>query len=134
MDTDAFDVHLNLTCTPARHFSGSGFTKDNIVGFVSIETGGLTIFIGGDSGYHDSFKKIGDPYGPFDMVMLDCGQYDVQWPSIHMMPEQTVQASIDLKAKVLLPVHWGKFRLALHPWRKILFVGQRKRPRNSMSA
>jgi L-ascorbate metabolism protein UlaG (beta-lactamase superfamily) len=33
-----------------------------------------------------------------------------------MMPEETVQASIDLKAKVLLPVHWAKFALAMHPW------------------
>jgi L-ascorbate metabolism protein UlaG (beta-lactamase superfamily) len=50
--------------------------------------------------------------------MLECGQYDVQWPYIHMMPEQTVQASIDLNAKVLMPVHWGKFTLALHPWKE----------------
>ena len=38
------------------------------------------------------------------------------WPLIHMMPEETVQAAIDLKAKALLPVHWGKFTLALHAW------------------
>ena len=38
------------------------------------------------------------------------------WPLIHMMPEETVQAAIDLKAKFLLPVHWGKFRLGMHPW------------------
>jgi L-ascorbate metabolism protein UlaG (beta-lactamase superfamily) len=33
-----------------------------------------------------------------------------------MMPEETVQAAIDLKAKALLPVHWAKFTLALHAW------------------
>ena len=33
-----------------------------------------------------------------------------------MMPEETVQAAIDLKAKVLLPVHWAKFSLSLHSW------------------
>ena len=33
-----------------------------------------------------------------------------------MMPEQTAQAAVDLRAKMLLPVHWGKFTLALHPW------------------
>jgi L-ascorbate metabolism protein UlaG (beta-lactamase superfamily) len=109
---------VDITCTPARHFSGRGFTKNRTLwaSFV-LKIGGLTIFIGGDSGYDQSFKKIGDTFGPFDIVMLECGQYDVQWPSIHMMPEQTIQASIDLKAKVLLPVHWGKFTLALHPWR-----------------
>ena len=33
-----------------------------------------------------------------------------------MMPEEVVQAAIDLKAKKLLPVHWGKFALSLHDW------------------
>lgn len=109
---------IDLTCTPARHFSGRGFSRNKTLwaSFV-VRTGGLTIFIGGDSGYDQSFKKIGEAFGPFDIAMLECGQYDAQWPFIHMLPEQTVQASIDLKASVLLPVHWGKFTLALHPWR-----------------
>lgn len=109
---------IELTCTPARHFSGRGFRGNKTLwaSFV-LKTGGYTIFIGGDSGYDDSFKKIGEAFGPFDIAMLECGQYDKQWPDIHMMPEQTVQASLDLKAKVLLPVHWGKFTLALHPWK-----------------
>jgi L-ascorbate metabolism protein UlaG (beta-lactamase superfamily) len=33
-----------------------------------------------------------------------------------MMPEETVQAARDLKATTLMPVHWGKFTLAMHPW------------------
>jgi L-ascorbate metabolism protein UlaG (beta-lactamase superfamily) len=33
-----------------------------------------------------------------------------------MQPEETVQAAVDLKAKVLMPVHWGKFTLAMHEW------------------
>jgi L-ascorbate metabolism protein UlaG (beta-lactamase superfamily) len=33
-----------------------------------------------------------------------------------MMPEQGVQAAIDAKAKVMMPVHWGAFTLSLHPW------------------
>jgi L-ascorbate metabolism protein UlaG (beta-lactamase superfamily) len=108
---------IQLTATPARHFSGRGFRSNKTLwASYVLETGGYKFFIGGDSGYDDSFKKIGEKFGPFDLVMLECGQYDAQWPSIHMMPEETVQASIDLKAKVLMPVHWGKFTLALHPW------------------
>ena len=38
------------------------------------------------------------------------------WPLIHMMPEEMMQAAIDLKAKAILPVHWGKFRLGMHAW------------------
>jgi L-ascorbate metabolism protein UlaG (beta-lactamase superfamily) len=33
-----------------------------------------------------------------------------------MMPEETVQAGIDLKAKKIMPVHWGKFSVSLHDW------------------
>lgn len=109
---------IKLTSTPARHFSGRGFTRNQTLwsSFV-LETGGFKLFIGGDSGFDDAFKEIGDKFGPFDLAMLECGQYDPQWPFIHMMPEETVSAAIDLKAKVFLPVHWGKFTLSNHPWR-----------------
>lgn len=109
---------IDLTCTPARHFSGRGLRNNKTLwaSFV-LKTGGYSIFIGGDSGYDGAFKEIGEQFGPFDLAMLECGQYDIQWPDIHMMPEQTVQASLDLKAKVFLPIHWGKFTLALHPWK-----------------
>jgi L-ascorbate metabolism protein UlaG (beta-lactamase superfamily) len=109
---------LELTCTPARHFSGRGFTRNKTLwGSFVIQLAGQKVFFGGDSGFDGAFKEIGDKYGPFDIAMLECGQYDLQWPQIHMMPEETVQAAIDLKAKVFLPVHWGKFTLALHEWR-----------------
>jgi L-ascorbate metabolism protein UlaG (beta-lactamase superfamily) len=110
---------IDLTATPARHFSGRGFRGNKTLwaSFV-LKTGGYTIFIGGDSGYDASFKEIGKQFGPFDMAMLECGQYDVQWPDIHMMPEETVQASVDLGAKAFLPIHWAKFTLALHPWKE----------------
>jgi L-ascorbate metabolism protein UlaG (beta-lactamase superfamily) len=109
---------VELTCTPARHFSGRGFKRNGTLwASYVLKSGGYTIFIGGDSGYDDYFKEVGNKFGPFDLAMLECGQYDPQWPDIHMMPEQMVQASIDLKAKVTLPVHWGKFTLALHPWK-----------------
>jgi len=108
---------VQLTATPARHFSGRGLTRNKTLwsSFV-LHTSHHTIFIGGDSGYDASFKEIGEKFGPFDLVLLECGQYDLMWPFIHMMPEQTAQAAVDLKAKVLLPVHWSKYTLSLHRW------------------
>jgi len=108
---------MELISTPARHFSGRGFTRNKTLwSSYVLKSKEHRLFIGGDSGYDKSFKAIGDKYGPFDLVMLETGQYDVKWPSIHMMPEETVQASKDLKGDLYLPVHWGKFTLALHPW------------------
>jgi hypothetical protein len=112
-ETDAFKI----TARPGRHFSGRGLIRNQSLwsSFV-LKTPHEKLFLGGDSGYGQHFKMIGDLDGPFDLAILECGQYNANWPMIHMMPEQTVKAAKDLKAQVLLPVHWGKFKLALHPW------------------
>ena len=116
-DTTSFEG-IQLIATPARHFSGRGILDRNKTLWSSwvIQGKSSNIFFGGDSGYDQSFKKIGDLYGPFDFAMLECGQYNEQWPEIHMMPEEVVQANIDLKGKLLMPIHWGAFKLALHRW------------------
>jgi L-ascorbate metabolism protein UlaG (beta-lactamase superfamily) len=108
---------FELTAVPARHFTGRKFKRNQTLwsAFV-LKTGNCKLFLGGDSGYDTHFAKIGEAYGPFDLALLECGQYNEYWPYIHMFPEETVQAAIDLKAKVLMPVHWGKFSLAMHPW------------------
>ncbi len=108
---------INLTALPARHFSGRLFKRGKTLwsSFV-LDTPDYKLYLGGDSGYDGHFAEIGTQYGPFDLAILECGQYNQNWPYIHMMPEQTAQAALDLRAKVLLPVHWGKFTLALHPW------------------
>ncbi len=115
---ETFKNHgLSFTAVPGRHFSGRGIKRGQSLwsGFV-LKSDRYSLFLGGDSGYDSHFKKIGGEFGPFDLAILESGQYNKAWPHIHMMPEQTVQASIDLGAKILLPVHWAKFSLAMHPW------------------
>ncbi|WP_462253984.1 MBL fold metallo-hydrolase [Ferruginibacter sp.] len=111
--TDGFTV----TVTPARHFSGRTFKRNTAlwVSFV-LQTPLHKIYIGGDSGYDEHFKTIGKTHGPFDLAILECGQYDKSWKYIHMMPEEVVQAAADLTAKKLIAVHWGKFALGNHAW------------------
>ena len=108
---------ISLTSAPARHFSGRGIKRGQTLwsSFI-LKAKDHNLYLGGDSGYDSHFKEIGDKYGPFDIAILEAGQYNTMWPLIHMMPEETVQAAVDLKAKSLLPVHWGKFSLALHAW------------------
>ncbi|QQL51575.1 MBL fold metallo-hydrolase [Mucilaginibacter ginkgonis] len=108
---------VEFTATPARHFSGRGLKRGQSLwsSFV-LKLNDYKIFLGGDSGYDGQFKVIGDKFGPFDLALLECGQYNINWPDIHMMPEQTAQAAQDLQAKVLMPVHWAKFTLSVHPW------------------
>jgi L-ascorbate metabolism protein UlaG (beta-lactamase superfamily) len=114
----AFDRNLMIAATPAQHFSGRGITDRNKTLWASwvVKTPHHKIFFSGDSGYFGGFKQIGETYGPFDMTFIECGAYGEGWPKVHMFPEQTAQAHLDLKGNVLHPIHWGTFNLALHPW------------------
>ncbi|MES2795821.1 MAG: MBL fold metallo-hydrolase [Bacteroidota bacterium] len=121
IELDWYEKHqlpdLQIISAPTRHFSGRSFSpKTTLWGAFVLKGKNGNIYIGGDSGYDTHFKKTGDEHGPFDLVILDGGQYDDQWKYIHMMPEETAQAAIDLKAKKLFPVHWAKFSMANHPW------------------
>ena len=116
-ESSVLDSGFKITATPGRHFTGRTFKRNQTIwcSFV-FQSPSKKIFIGGDSGYDTHFEKIGAEYGPFDLALLECGQYNKSWKYIHMMPEQTVQAAIDLKAKTMMPVHWAKFALSLHAW------------------
>jgi L-ascorbate metabolism protein UlaG (beta-lactamase superfamily) len=109
---------LKLTLAPAHHFSGRRFSNRNetLWGSWVIDSKALKAYFSGDGGYSDTFKIIGDKYGPFDIAFMENGAYNLNWANSHMMPEQTVQASIDLNARVLFPIHWSKFDLSIHPW------------------
>ncbi len=108
---------FEVNTLPARHFSGRAFKRQQSLWMsFALKTPTHNIFIGGDSGYDAHFLKIGNTFGPFDLAILECGQYNKNWKYIHTMPEEVVQAAIDLQAKKLLPVHWGKFALAQHDW------------------
>lgn len=108
---------LNFTSATARHFSGRTFKRNTTLwsSFI-LESPSKKIYIGGDSGYGKHFKQIGEKYGPFDYAILENGQYNLMWKYIHMMPEEVIQATKDLNAQYVIPVHSSKFPLANHPW------------------
>ena len=109
---------LKFAFTPARHFSGRGLGDRfaTLWGSWVIQGTADNIYFSGDSGYGPHFKEIGEKYGPFDFAMLECGQYNVDWKDIHMMPEETAQAGLDIRTKVFMPIHWAAFSLAFHSW------------------
>ncbi|PSK83289.1 MBL fold metallo-hydrolase [Prolixibacter denitrificans] len=106
-----------VTATPARHFSGRGLKGNQTLwaSFV-LQTPDSNLFLGGDGGYDSHFTEIGSKYGPFDLAILEQGQYDKNWNLIHMMPAQVFEAARELRAHQILPVHHSKFALANHPW------------------
>lgn len=106
-----------VNTTPARHFAGRLFSRNKALwmSFV-LTTPKRKIYLGADSGFDTHFEAIGNAFGPFDLAILECGQYNESWKYIHMFPEELITASKNLKAKALLPVHWAKFALANHAW------------------
>lgn len=110
---------LKLVCTPAQHFSGRKLNNGQSTLWSSwvIQSKNENIYFSGDSGYANHFTEIGEKYGPFDIALMECGQYNEKWADIHMMPEETAQAGIDLKASKIMPIHWAGFKLALHDWK-----------------
>ncbi len=111
---------VRLTLAPTRHFSGRGLTNRSTTlwGSWVIEGRDSKVYFGADSGYSPTFKEVGEKFGPFDLALLECGAYNTDWEQIHMLPEQTAQAAVDVRARVLMPIHWAKFSLALHPWKE----------------
>ena len=111
---------LKLALTPTRHFSGRALTDrfKTLWGSWAVIGKNKKLYFSGDSGYFPGFKDIGEKYGPFDLTFMECGAYNEAWSEIHMFPEQTAQAHLDVKGKLLMPIHWGKFDLALHPWKE----------------
>lgn len=110
---------VRFAATPARQFSGRGLFGTNQTQWASwvFLAEDQRVFFSGDSGYFDGFKKIGTKYGSFDLTLLETGAYNENWPEVHMSPEETIQAYLDLRGKRLLPIHNGTFDLAMHSWR-----------------
>lgn len=109
--------NFTVYCTPARHFSGRTFTRDQAIwaSFV-LQTQNSKVYIGGDSGYDTHFSSIGNQFGPFDVAISENGQYDWKWQYIHLLPEEFLKAGKDLQAKTIIPVHNSKFKLSTHSW------------------
>ncbi|MER5743476.1 MBL fold metallo-hydrolase [Streptomyces sp. NPDC002225] len=113
---------IDLTATPARHFCGRGLRNQQHTLWASWAVTGPEhrIYHSGDTGYFSGFRDIGAAHGPFDATMIQIGAYAEYWPDIHMTPAEGMRAHLDLQGGrpygVMLPIHWGTFNLAPHPW------------------
>lgn len=111
---------LSVTLTPSRHFSGRGILNSNTTlwGGWAVLGKKSRLYYSGDGGYGPHFKEIGKKYGPFDMTIIEGGQYDQRWAEMHMIPEQSVKASLDVNGNNMMLMHWGGFTLANHGWKE----------------
>lgn len=109
---------LTIVSTPARHFSGRWLTGRNITlwtGYV-LKDEYRQIFHSGDSGEGEHFALIHERYGNMDLAIMENGQYNLRWPTIHSFPEQAARQAAVLGAKAVLPIHWGAVVLSTNGW------------------
>jgi L-ascorbate metabolism protein UlaG (beta-lactamase superfamily) len=123
-ELDWWDTHrlpgsgLSVTAAPSQHFSGRGLKDRNATLWSSMVVRGdrHSVFFSGDTGLTSEYEVIRDRLGPFDLVMLEVGAFHPAWGDIHLGPENALKALRLLGGGLLLPVHWGTFALAMHPW------------------
>ena len=116
---------LDITCTPAQHFSGRWpNNRDSTLwcGWV-IRDGDRAVFFSGDTGRHPEFESIASRLGPFDAAFLPIGAYEPRWfmGPVHMAPDDAVAAYTEIVAAndgrrcTFVAMHWGTFRLTDEP-------------------
>ena len=112
---------LTITALPTRHFSGrSLFNRcETLWSAFALIGPRHRVYYGADSGEWDGFGEIGRMFAPFDLTMLEIGAFDPLWANIHMGPEGAVRSFREMGGQgLLMPIHWGLFDLAFHPWRQ----------------
>lgn len=116
---DTFDKNgLIITAETSMHYSGRKKLASNETLWNSyvIKNAGKSIYWGGDTGYGKHFREIRKKHGAFDITALEIDAWNPGWPNIHLFPEEVIKAARDLNTKQIIPLHWGVFDLALHPW------------------
>lgn len=110
---------LQVTATPCRHFSGRGPGSSASTFWASWALRGPrhSVWFSGDTGpWDEGFAEIGERLGGFDLSMIEIGAWHPAWGNIHLGPENALRVHELVRAKTLMPVHWGTFSLALHAW------------------
>lgn len=115
---DARVNDVRISAAPAQHFSGRGLKDRNATLWSSFHLQGPrhSFYYGADSGLTPEFSEIATRFGPFDIVALEIGAHHPAWGDIHLGPRNAIEARKLLGSGAFLPLHWGTFNLAMHPW------------------
>ncbi len=108
---------LTFVALPSRHYSGRGVVRNRTAwaswGLIGPQH---RAWFSGDTGWYDGMEEIGRSHGPFDVAITKIGAYGTTWPEIHATPEEALLLCRAVRGRLLLPVHWATFNLAMHRW------------------
>jgi L-ascorbate metabolism protein UlaG (beta-lactamase superfamily) len=110
---------LQIVATPSRHFQGRGPGTSTETFWSSWALRGPrhSVWFSGDTGpWDEGFEQIGRHFGGFDLSLIEIGAWHPAWGSIHLGPDNAMKVHQQVRARTMMPVHWGTFSLALHAW------------------
>jgi L-ascorbate metabolism protein UlaG (beta-lactamase superfamily) len=108
---------VEVTATPAKHWGARMFsdTHRGFGGYCLKAEGAASVYHSGDSAYFAGFAEIGRRLRP-EIALLPIGAYfPDSYRGVHTSPEEALQAFIDLGARMMVPMHFGTFRLGREP-------------------
>ncbi len=113
------DANLKITYLPTRHWGNRLFNdlNERLWGAFLIKNNNNTIYFGADSGWDTHFKEVNELFGSPDFTMIGIGAYKPEWfmGQSHTSPKDGLRAANEMKAKNLIPMHYGTFDLSDEP-------------------
>jgi L-ascorbate metabolism protein UlaG (beta-lactamase superfamily) len=110
---------LTFTCVPAQHFAQRTLWDMNRRLWAGWVVAGRArrLYFAGDTGSFDGIKEIGARLGPFDVAAIPIGAYlpPVIMEQVHTDPRTALDVFSDVRARAMIPIHWGTFDLADEP-------------------
>lgn len=117
-DSVALPSKGRLTCVPGQHFSGRTMQRNTTLwcGFI-LQLADLCLYFTGDGGYGRHFRQIATSFPRIDLAVVEDGQYNTDWASIHLMPPAWKSAVSELRPRCVMPCHNSKYDLSRHTWK-----------------
>jgi len=116
-ELDLLGLHFDFV--PSQHWSKRTTTDTNktLWGGWILSNGSRKLYFAGDSAYFSGFKLIGERCPGIDIAFMPIGTYEPRYfvQTAHVNPEEAGQALLDVGARIIVPMHWGTFRLSTEP-------------------
>jgi L-ascorbate metabolism protein UlaG (beta-lactamase superfamily) len=105
-----------ITAVPANHW-GARIIRDMHRGFCGfvLRSSKHSVYHSGDTAYFSGFAEIGRRLSP-KIALLPIGAYQPpSFRAVHASPEDALRGFGDLQAGLMIPMHYGTFKLSQEP-------------------
>jgi L-ascorbate metabolism protein UlaG (beta-lactamase superfamily) len=105
-----------ITAVPANHW-GARIIRDMHRGFCGfvLRSSKHSVYHSGDTAYFSGFAEIGRRLSP-KIALLPIGAYSPpSFRAVHASPEDALQGFRDMQAGLMIPMHYGSFKLSQEP-------------------